>query len=48
MSQDWAGMQNGTPTGDLKQQITDLGPAFATYLREASDYAGGSGMCFKM
>src|SRR5262249_13588830 len=25
MSQDWAGMQNGTPTGDLKQQITDLG-----------------------
>jgi Ca-activated chloride channel family protein len=25
MSQDWAGMQTGTPTGDLKQQITDLG-----------------------
>jgi Ca-activated chloride channel family protein len=25
MSQDWNGMQNGTPTGDLKQQITDLG-----------------------
>src|SRR4051812_27923591 len=25
MSQDWGGMQNGTPTGDLKQQITDLG-----------------------
>src|SRR3954462_13781624 len=25
MSQDWAGMQNGTPSGELKQQITDLG-----------------------
>jgi len=25
MSQDWAGMQGGTPSGDLKQQITDLG-----------------------
>src|SRR5205085_5629176 len=25
MSQDWGGMQTGTPTGDLKQQITDLG-----------------------
>src|SRR6267142_2672600 len=25
MSQDWAGMQSGTPSGDLKQQITDLG-----------------------
>src|SRR3954471_13753105 len=25
MSQDWQGMQTGTPTGDLKQQITDLG-----------------------
>jgi len=25
MSQDWGGMQSGTPTGDLKQQITDLG-----------------------
>ena len=25
MSQDWQGMQAGTPTGDLKQQITDLG-----------------------
>src|SRR5437879_12636459 len=25
MSQDWGGMQTGNPTGDLKQQITDLG-----------------------
>jgi Ca-activated chloride channel family protein len=25
MSQDWQGMQTGTPTGDLKQQITELG-----------------------
>jgi Ca-activated chloride channel homolog len=25
MSQDWAGMQNGNPSGDLKQQVTDLG-----------------------
>src|SRR4051812_34713342 len=25
MSQDWNGMQSGNPSGDLKQQITDLG-----------------------
>jgi len=25
MSQDWAGMQSGTPSGDLKREITDLG-----------------------
>ena len=25
MSQDWPACRRGTPTGDLKQQITDLG-----------------------